>query len=486
MAVNNSTIAGRIWLSATNDYQQRVPAPDVADMAATSKFLFDPMNRKYLNEFVDSFVNRIGTQIVHNNEWENPLAVFKRASLKYGSTIQESAVKWLKAHTYNLNDNVLFEVEKPEAAVWYHTVNRQARYDITVEIPDLRKAFLDEYGLNRLIDAILTVPRNSDNYDEYLSMMQQIAYYEENWGFFKHQLTAVPDDEESGKAFLKAVRADAMKLAYPTAYYSPVSAKYGIPTFAKAPELVLFVTADVAASVDVDTLAAIFNLDKAEIRYRQIVVPELPVPNGFALLTTDQFFVASDYVYANESFYNPKSLATNYYLHHWGIASVSPYVPAILYTTDAGTTIPTVTQTVSGLTITANPTTVEPGGTSQLAVDLTGTVTDNDAGIEVKPDAVYWSISAETAAAEGEPIALSERTYIDRNFVLHVQDEGLEENNVLHVTGTSVYVNPSGTTTQQTKTVDITIGAAAAAAAAAKASATTLTAKSRARKTSAK
>ena len=480
MAVNNSTIAGRIWLSATNDYQQRVPAPDVADMAATSKFLFDPMNRKYLNEFMDSFVNRIGTQVVHNNEWENPLSVFKRASMRYGSTIQESAVKWLKAHTYNLNDNVLFEVEKPEAAVWYHTVNRQARYDITVEIPDLRKAFLDEYGLNRLIDAILTVPRNSDNYDEYLSMMQQLAYYEENWGFFKHQLTAAPSDEESGKAFLKAVRADAMKLAYPTAYYSPVSAKYGIPTFAKSSELVLFVTADVAASVDVDTLAAIFNLDKAELRYRQIVVPELPIPNAFAMLTTDQFFVASDYVYANESFYNPKNLATNYYLHHWGIASASPFVPAILYTTDAGTTMTTVTQTVSGLTITANPTTVEPGGTTQLTVDLTGSVTQNDAGIDVKPDAVYWSISAETAASEGEPIALSERTYVDRNFVLHVQEDGLEANNVLHVTGTSVYVNPSGTTTQQTKTADVTISAAA------KTRAATLTAKSRARKSSAK
>lgn len=481
MAVNNSTIAGRIWLSATNDYQQRVPAPDVADMAATSKFLFDPMNRKYLNEFMDSFVNRIGTQVVHNNEWENPLSVFKRASMRYGSAIQESAVKWIKGHSYNLSDNALFELSRPEAAVWYHTVNRQQRYDITVEIPDLRKAFLDEYGLNRLIDSILTVPRNSDNYDEYISMMQQLAYYEENWEFFKHQLTAAPSDEESGKAFLKAVRADAMKLAYPTAYYSPVSAKYGIPVFAKPSELVLFVTADVAASVDVDTLAAIFNLDKAEVRYRQIVVPELPVPNAFALLTTDQFFVAADYVYANESFYNPKNLATNYYLHHWEIVSASPFVPAILYTTDAGTTMTTVTQTVNGLTITANPTTVEPGGTAQLTVDLTGSITDNDAGIDVKPDAVYWSISAETAVAEGEPIALSERTYVDRDFVLHVQADGLEANNVLHVTGTSVYVNPSGTTTQQTKTVDVTIDAATA-----KASAATLTAKSRARKSSAK
>lgn len=458
MAVNNSTIAGRIWLSGTNDYQQRVPAPDVADMAATSKFLFDPMNRRYLNEFMDSFVNRVGQQVVHNNEWENPLAQFKRASRQYGSAIQESAIKWIKAHSYDVDDNVLFELAKPEAAVWYHTVNREARYDITIEMPDLRKAFLDEYGLNALINSILTVPRNSDNYDEYLSMMQQVAYYEEIWGFFKHKVSAAPTDEATGKEFLTAVRADAMKLAYPTAYYSPVSAHYGIPVFAKSPELVLFITADAMASVDVNTLAGIFNLDKAELRYRTVVVPELPIPNAFALLTTDQFFVCSDYVYANESFYNPKNLATNYYLHHWEIVSISPFVPAILYTTDAGTDISTVTQSVTGLSITADPATVEPGGTSALTVDLTGTVTDNDAGIDVKPDAVYWSISAETAAADGEPIALNSRTYVDRDFTLHVQKSDLDAGNVLHVTGTSVYVNPSGTTTQQAKTVDITIG----------------------------
>ena len=458
MAVSNSTIAGRIWLSGTNDYQQRVPAPDVADMAATSKFLFDPMNRRYLNEFMDSFVNRIGQQVVHNSEWENPLAQFKRASLQYGSAIQESAIKWIKAHSYDVDDNVLFELAKPEAAVWYHTVNREDRYDITVEMPDLRKAFLDEYGLNALINAILTVPRNSDNYDEYLCMMQQVAYYEENWGFFKHNVSAAPTDEATGKEFLTAVRADAMKLAYPTAYYSPVSAHYGIPVFAKSPELVLFITADAMASVDVNTLAGIFNLDKAELRYRTVVVPELPIPNAFALLTTDQFFVCSDYVYANESFYNPKNLATNYYLHHWEVVSVSPFVPAILYTTDTGTDISTVTQSVTGLSITADPTTVKPGGTSALTVDLTGTVTNNDAGIDVKPDAVYWSISAETAAAEGDPIALNSRTYVDRDFTLHVQKSDLKAGNVLHVTGTSVYVNPSGDTTQKTKTVDITIG----------------------------
>lgn len=460
MATENTTIAGRVYLSATNDFQQRVPDPTVAGIDATSKFLFKPNNGRYLNEFIDAYINRVGDQIIHNKEWENPLRVFKGASMRYGSSIQESALKWIKAHTYNIEDSALEKISRPEAAVWYHTVNREDRYDITLEYPDLRQAFLDEYGLNRLIDAVLTVPRNSDNYDEYLCMMAQMSYYEQNWGFFKHHVTAEPGDEATGKEFLKAVRAYASKLKFPTALYSPVSAEYGIPVFAKPEELVLFITADAMASVDVDTLAGIFNLDKAEIKYRTVVVPDIPVPNAFALLTTDAFFVCEDFLYANESFYNPSTYSTNYYLHHWEVVSCSPFVPAILFTTEAATGISKLEQTVTGVSITAGSDKLKPGETTQMTVKLVGKVTNNDLGIGVEPNAVTWSVSAETAAtaaAEGKPIALNTATRVDRLGVLHVQKSGLESGDVLHVTGTASYVNPSGSTTPHTDTVDITI-----------------------------
>lgn len=466
MATNNTTIAGRVYLSATNDFQQRVPDPTVSGIDATSKFLFKPNNGRYLNEFIDAYVNRIGDQIIHNKEWENPLRAFKGATMRYGFSIQESAFKWIKAHTYKVDDAVLEKVNAPEAAVWYHSVNRKDRYDISLEYPDLRQAFTDEYGLNRLIDAVLTVPRNSDNYDEYLCMLNLIAYYDHNWGFFKHHVSA-PTNEATGKEFLKAVRAYASKLEFPTSLYSPVSAEYGIPVFAKPDELVLLITADAMASVDVDTLAGIFNLDKADIKYRTVVVPELPVANAFALLTTDAFFVCQDVVYSNESFYNPATLNTNYYLHHWEIVSASPFVPAILFTTDDATNVTTLEQVVNNVKITAASQSLKPGETTQMTVKLVGNITDNDLGVTVEPNAVTWSVSAETAASEtaasetaasgGKPIALNSATRVDRLGVLHVQKTDLKKGDVLYVTGTASYVNPSGATTTYTNTVDITI-----------------------------
>lgn len=288
-------------------------------------------------------------------------------------------------------------------------------------------------------------------------MMAQMSYYEQNWGFFKHHVSGEPTDETTGKEFLKAVRAYASKLEFPTALYSPVSAEYGIPVFAKPDELVLFITADAMASVDVDTLAGIFNLDKADIKYRTVIVPDIPVPNAFALLTTDAFFVCKDFLYANDSFYNPSTYSTNYYLHHWEVVSCSPFVPAILFTTDDATEITTLTQTVTDIDITAASQLLKPGDTTQMTVKLTGDITENDLGVTVEPNAVTWSVSAETAASDGKPIALNSATRVDRLGVLHVQKSDLKAGNVLHVTGTASYVNPSGSTAVHTKTVDITI-----------------------------
>ena len=212
----------------------------------------------------------------------------------------------------------------------------------------------------------------------------------------------------------------------------------------------LLVTPDTQATLDVDTLASVFNLDKAELRYRTIPVDEFPIPGAVALLTTEDFFVVHDKVYTTTSFFNPQTLTTNYYLHHISVNSVSPFVPAVLFTTDAATTVPTVTQAVTGFELgTAGGfTSVKPGGTLQLIPDLVGTLTGTPQGnLEVAPDAAYYY--SFTATDENGDIivdALSPWTYVDRFNVLHVQEDLGADVISLGVTARAVYSNPSGAT----------------------------------------
>ncbi len=455
MAQDNVTIADRIWLAGTNDFQQRIPRPTQQSISATMDALFDPMNRNYYNQFVDALVMRIGLTYVHQQQWKNPLAVFKKASLRYGSTVQETAIKWIKGHSYLDDAEDVFKMHRPDAAVWYHSQNRRDQYDMTVNQIELHSAFTAENGINQFIAQCLQQPMNADEYDEYRIMLQLIAFYEEKFGFYKHHLSGVPTDESTGKEFLKAIRTYANKLVFPSTIYNGVRMQ-DLPVFAKKTELVLMTTPEIDASVDVDTLAAVFNLEKADVQIRKVLVDEFPLPSEkcVALLTTEDFFQCRDTVYQTDSIYNPKTMGSNYYLNHWGIYSVSPFVPAIMFTTEEGTGITTVKQDLTSITLTADNTTPSAGDKVQLNVTLAGTITPESDAVQLEPDACVFEVTAKDS--EGNAIQLPSTTYVDEYAKLHL-GKSLNTGDVLTVKAKSTYVNPSGATTALEASLDLTV-----------------------------
>lgn len=145
--------------------------------------------------------------------------------------------------------------------------------------------------------------------------------------------------------------------------------------------------------------------------------------------------------------------------------SASPFAPIICFGTRAASSNALVTQAVTDVTITGeanaaqndSATQVSIGGVKQLTVKLTGTISPETPGVEVSPDAVTWSVAAMSAASDGEPLALNSRTYVDDDNMLHVQRSDIEAGNVINVTGTTTYLNPSGDTTTYTKTLALTV-----------------------------
>ena len=468
MAEKNSTILEKVWLAGTNDFQQRIPNPTQHGMDATVEAILDPMNKAYYNQFIDILIMRIGETYVHQMSWQNPLAMFKKSRLMYGSTIQEIIPKWIKAHSYVDDAEDVFKMARPDVAQWFHSQNRMDRYDITVNRDELRTAFTEEGGLNRLVASILEVPRNSDEYDEFQIMKQLIALYEQKWGHYKVHVSA-PTNQQTAQALLKQLRVYRRKLTFPTTIYNSGQIE-DVPVFCKPNELVLFITPEVEASIDVDALAVLFHMEKADVQQRIVVLDEFPIAGAQALLTTDDYFMCKDTEYSMESIYNPKTLGQNYFLHHWGIYSISPFVPAILFTTAEGTSVPTVTQALTAITASIADSTPAPGDITQVSVALTGTLTTGvntsyagDA-IELAPEAAIYdvSITRSTTTGEGNDAVTtteainSPRTYIDRYGKLHVGEE-LLNGDVITVVATSTYINPSGSTTTLSDDVTATV-----------------------------
>lgn len=458
MAENNSTILKNIWLNGTNDYQQRVPAPDQSDIQATLHFLTQPMNKRYYNEFVDSLVNRIGYTIVRNSKtFDNPLRVFQTTQLSYGSTIQEIATKWIRAHHYadEGNEGDIFKTTRPEALSAFHTINRQDYYPISINEVELRRAFTDEYGLNSFISSVLTVPTNSDNYDEYRIMLNLIAQYQEEHGYFAIHTDTVPDTEEAAKKLLVDIRAYTGKLQFPSSRYIN-SGFSGLPVFAKPDELVLITTPEIKANIDVRALAAAFNVDYAKVDPRIILVDEFPVPGMYAMLTTNEFFIQANTVFETTSIYDPVGLKTNYFLHHHGVYSVSPFVPVITWTTAAANDNTTVvTQKVTGIKATPESTTVTAGGRVKIGIALQGTITPTTEGVETKPNSVV-ATSITAATSEGTAVELDNSTYLTGAGYLHVA-KSVPTGTVITLNLAATYVNPSGANSTYTTTTNVTV-----------------------------
>lgn len=457
MAVNNITIMARGWLEGTNDYQQRIPDPTQSGISATISALFDPMNRQYYNQFQDYLINRIAKTVVQGKVFNNPLAVFKKEKIDYGSSIQNVAFKWLKAHSYIDDDETLLSMARPDGVAWYVSQNRRDRYDISISRQELYTACENEYGLNNLVARMMELPANSDNYDEMNIMINLLAVYENYYGFFKKQLSAAPTDEATGKEFLTQVMADSGMMKFPNTVYNAEQFNE-IPTFVTDDEMILIVTPETNASIKVNTYSGLFNLDEARAQARVVEVPYIPVPNAVAILTTRDIFDVHDTLLETDTFWNPQTLTNKYFLHHWGIYAPNPYVPAVLYTTDAASLIPETEMSPSGLSIDPSTTNADLGDVITLTATLAGTV-DPETGtaVTVAPNACTYAITLTAAEGNTDTSALNSRTRVDEYGRLHIQRTGLDTGDKITVTAKSTYINPTGSTSAYTATSTVTI-----------------------------
>lgn len=465
---NNTTVMANAFLEASTDFQQRVPDPSQHSVAQVAEFLFKPMNKKYLNEFMDIFVNRIAGELIRQRTFVNPLKR-KREDILYGTTIQEIELDFVKAHAYKddwghrINDLTnLLKVYRPDGQVAYHSVNRYDQYPISINRMELRGAFTGEYGLNELAAKIMRVPFNSAEYDEYGYYKQIIAEHEYRHGFYKHQ-AAMPVDETTGKAFLRALREYADLFTIPSRLYNAKDVT--VPVWVEEdeiPRMVLYIEAKAKASLDVDTLSSVFNLDKAEVKYRIQFIDSIPIPGAYALLTTDDFFVCADYDISNDSFFNPQTRTETWYYTVIGMYSASPFVPAVLFTTEAGTVNTTITEAVSGLTLTPATANVTPGSQLAIVSAIQGTLTVSPVGetipptVSVAPDSVTYELAATDGDADDPaPVDLDPyETYVDRFGILHVGTT-VPVGTVITLTATSTYND--GTNDPETATGTYTV-----------------------------
>ena len=341
---SNIDILNAIRSDARYDYQNMAPEATKANIQETiSGIMSDNITR---NEFMSALINRIGSTIVRDISWKNPLAVFKQGMMSFGDTIEEVHLDFIKPTIYEEQRDYLerdvFGQAPPPAKSAFHTLNRKEKFKITVNRDVIRRAFLSDNGLSEMISQIMSVAASSDEWSEFLYMTRLLKTYDDAFGFFRMQIADLNQFEvnkDKVDTALKALRVAANKMQYPT----PAFNSAGVHSFARPEDLVLIATPEFKANVDVTSLAAAFNRSDAEAPSHIITVPGevMGMDDTSAILTSKQFFVIKDLLLENRSISNPEGLYDNYWLHHWSVLSASPFTPAIAFGTKPNTVVVT-------------------------------------------------------------------------------------------------------------------------------------------------
>ena len=317
------------------DYQNRIPQATIENFKKIGDLIMDRPNVK--NEFINALFNKIGLTLLQNKKYTSRLDIFSKGKLEYGETIEQIMCDLIecKDFTEQKGDNEVSELvsaQLPNIKSLFHSENYKHKYKVTISDIRLRKAFNDKYGVDKLVASIITSVQNSIAYDREC-MLKAIL----SGGIYKKTIPVAYDNGNTtsrAKNLVTEIKKNIIKMETMSKNFNNAD----INTFTRKEDMVLVIGSEYATDIDINLLATAFNLDKAEISTRIIVVDELPVLKGsskevkvICVLMDKDYIVDYTTLYEVRQFENANTLTTNLFYHVWGIMTQNDFTNAIQF-----------------------------------------------------------------------------------------------------------------------------------------------------------
>ncbi len=328
-------------------FQVRVPAATQGNI----RNAVDTMRKfPYLcDEFTGVLIQRLIGLYVQHADWDDPMKFIgsPRTLKRFGSTYEQAAVGLVRARTRNfdkeyLGDDVYGRYAVPTASV-FHPLTFDHYYPVTIPEDALLTSFDGESGMGNYIAEIMNSPILSDRNDMYLMKVQCFAEYARKGGFYRVHTPDVgkaDSTESDAKTLLRLIQQTANELkSMPMSAMGRYNAMSWVTPWRDS-EAILFATPAVIAALNVEALAAAFNIDKATVPYRIIPIPEDMFGIGGAggkvqaVLTSEDFFFCWDEMLeTTNSPVNPIDGTRNIFYKHRGSITPNPFANAVLFWT---------------------------------------------------------------------------------------------------------------------------------------------------------
>lgn len=357
---------------AGDDYEARIPQATRENIAEVGNTIL--AYAPTANSFFTGLLNRIAKVVVEKMEgMEDIYAVFGNEQLPFGDAIQKIFVDIPKAKPFDgTATTAMLAQEKPIIHVEYTKVDRKIFYKLTVSVAQIKEAFVSPEKLDEFIRAITESMATALGYDKYIMMTQNLAEHcnyvldtktvadaESGQTNKSFKVFAVPStvaqyntvtkeiewDTVGAKVFLKLLRviSRGLKFPHPLSYGDINSAgtaleNEGTISVVRTPisKQVCALEVSSMATIDVDALAVLFHLDKAEVETRLLELEDgalgdhldsnNAVDYHYAGFICDKTAVERGTSFEDtDSFKNPEGQYVNMWNHYWGYMAVSKF-----------------------------------------------------------------------------------------------------------------------------------------------------------------
>lgn len=356
LTASSVDILNSIRSSATPYYKAMIPkaAANTSSIRTIGNVMmnYEPLQ----NEFLSALYNRIGRVIITSKMYYNPWAPFKKGLMELGETVEEVFFNIAKAHTFNpkVAETNFMKREIPDVRAAFHTMNYQKFYKATISNDQLRQAFLSWQGITDLIAKIVNAMYTAHNYDEFQVTKYMLARNILNG--YLYPITVPQISKENAEDIITEVKAASNNLVYMSRDYNLA----GVDTFTEKTDQFIITTARFDAIMDVNVLAAAFNMDKAEFMGNRVQIDGFDKIDdermnqlfaddpaaGYVPLTSEEkaalaqvpavlidrdYFMIFDNLYKFTEDYNGEGLYWQYWYHAWKTFSTSPFANAEIF-----------------------------------------------------------------------------------------------------------------------------------------------------------
>lgn len=333
-AVATPEMMNAIRAEASQAYQNAVPRATASNLQDVAQPILN--YTAVANEFLDALMNKIIMTVVQRKTYSNPLSMLKTGTLPLGFDIEDVHINPAKAEAYDGTETGMADIlkmHKPDVASEYFRMNRQDKYPVTINNEQLVRAFLSYANLENLIAGIVDSLYNGNNIDEFLYTKQLVSNAVNN-NRIVTQSVAMPANDPTGAAFLKALRTLSTSMTFPSTAFNAYKLIGGTATarMESTPiaDQIIIVRADVAAAVSVDTLARVFNVEYADYLTRQVIVDAFDTADDVLAVVADKrAFVIYEQLRRFTTFYNASTMGWQYYYHCWDLFAMSAFRNAV-------------------------------------------------------------------------------------------------------------------------------------------------------------